>query len=177
MNRKELLDFIIHRETPPAALKAVTHKDILLSFRARSIILKFLLFQFIGALFSLSVCPQFGLGLVQGHGIAHIFRLMGDAACAAFCGSLFLSSGVAVAFLGMKGEELWWVWRRFKYSLIFLPALLWSVLMLLNVGLSLPAETMKFHFTWVAAAIMAQALLMQLRSLAYFSGFLQNKSY
>lgn len=177
MNRKELLDFIIHKETPPAALKAATHKDILLSFRARSIIFKFLFFQIIGALFSLSICPQFGLGLVQGHGIAHIFRLMGDTACAAFCGSLFLSSGVVVAFLGMKGEELWWVWRRFKYSLIFLPALLWATLMLLNVGLSLPTETMKFHLTWIVAAIVAQTLLMQLRSVTYFSGFLQNKPY
>jgi hypothetical protein len=163
----DFLDFLTGRDELPPMLKEGVRKDILLSFRGRAIVLKFLFFQVLGALFSLSVCPQFGLGLVEGHGIAHHFRMMGDWACASFCGALFLSAGIATAFVSMKGEELWWVWRRYKYSIIFLPTLMWSTLMLLNVSFNLSSETVLFHVTWIMAAILTQYLLMQARSLIY----------
>lgn len=165
--KKEFLAFLIQKETPPKWLQEVARKDITLSFRSRSIITKFLLFQLIGALFSMSVCPQFGLGLVDGHGISHHFRMIGDWACAAFCGSLFLSSGVAAAFIGMKGEEIWWVWRRYKFPLIILPAAFWSFLMVFNFGLNLQTETTSYHLIWFGAAVMTMALWMQIRSLIY----------
>jgi hypothetical protein len=167
MKNKEFLDFILNQQTPPQHLKIMTQKDIVLSFSSKKIVARFLLFQLLGALFSMSICPQFGMGLVNGHGITHAFRLIGDWACAAFCGSLFLSAGLMVAFLGMKGEELWWVWRRFKYSLIILPAVLWSGLMLTNMSLNLSHESSVYHLTWIAAAVLVQMVLMQLRSLTY----------
>lgn len=167
MKNKIFLEFILNRETPPAALKLAAHKDIALSFRARSIITKFLILNLIGALFSMSVCPQFGLGLVEGHGITHTFRMIGEWACAAFCGSLFLSAGLMVAFIGMKGEELWWIWRRYKISLIFLPSILWAALMLTNVSLQLPGESILYHSTWIVAAILAEIILFQIRSVTY----------
>jgi hypothetical protein len=177
MNGKEFLEFITTKEAPPEQLKTDARKDILLSFRSKSIVTKFIAFQLLGALFSLTFCPQFGLGLVQGHGIAHVFRLIGDSACAAFCGSLFLSSGMLTAFIGMKGEELWWVWRRFKFSLILLPALLWAMLMFTNLMLSLPGETIKYHLTWIGTALFAQFMLMQFRSYLYSYQTLGSKSY
>jgi hypothetical protein len=167
MKNKDFLDFIINRESPPAVLKHSTLKDITLTFRAQSIFTKFLTFQIIGALLSMSVCPQFSLGLVEGHGITHTFRMIGDWACAAFCGSLFLTSGLIVAFIGMKGEELWWIWRRYKISLIFLPTILWSALMLTNVTLQLPGESFFYHLTWIAAAVIAEIVLFQIRSATY----------
>lgn len=171
MKNKEFLKFIVEKETAPAFIKESAKKDIQLSFRAKSIVMRFLAFQIIGALFSMSVCPQFGLGLVEGHGITHYFRIIGDWACAAFCGSLFLSSGLVVAFIGMKGEELWWVWRRYKYSLVLLPTALWSGLMLTNVTLSLPQETPVYHLTWIAFAILSQFLLLQIRSATFVKVF------
>jgi len=164
MASKDFLEFITSRETPPALLKEAARRDILLSFKKKAIIFKFLSFQILGALFSLAVCPQFGLGLAEGHGIAHIFRMMGDIACAAFCGSLFLSSGVVLAFIGMKGEELWWVWRRYNLSFIFLPALMWALLMLTNVSFDLRGETLGYHITWLITAVLAQILLMNVRN-------------
>jgi hypothetical protein len=167
MKNKAFLEFLLSKESPPAAIKHGAKLDISLSFRSSSIITKFVFFQIIGALFSMSVCPQFGLGLVDGHGITHVFRMIGDWACAAFCGSFFLSVGLAVALIGMKGEELWWVWRRFKYTLIILPALLWSGLMLTNITLNLPSETISYHLIWLVSAILAQYLFLQMRSSLY----------
>lgn len=167
MKNKDFLDFLINREPAPAALKLAAKKDIALSFQGSSIITKFLIFNFLGALFSMAVCPQFGLGLVEGHGITHTFRMIGEWACAAFCGSLFLTSGLLVAFIGMKGEELWWIWRRYKISLIFLPSILWSALMLTNMSLQLPGESILYHSTWIVAAVLMEILLFQIRSVTY----------
>lgn len=180
MKNRELLEFLTIRELPPVALKKATRKDISLSFHKTSIISKFIGFQLLGALFSLSVCPQFGLGLVEGHGITHVFRMIGDWACAAFCGTLFLSSGMLVAFIGMKGEELWWVWRRYKISMIILPAIMWAFLMMTNMTLSLPGESPLYHVTWILMAILAEAVWFQLRSVSYsrtLMGPVDNKSY
>ncbi len=166
-NDNEFLEFITHNEVPSQELTQAVHKDITLSFNGSAIIAKFLLFQLLGAIFSMSVCPQFGLGLVEGHGITHFFRIIGDWACAAFCGSLFLSAGLMVAFIGMKGEELWWVWRRYKYTLVLLPAILWSLLMLGNMSLNLAGESLSYHLVWIITAIMAQVIWMQMRSKIY----------
>jgi hypothetical protein len=168
MKNKEFLEFILGNKETPVLTKELVKKDISLSFRGRSIVLKFLAYFLLGALFSMSVCPQFGLGLVEGHGITHVFRLIGDWACAAFCGALFLSSGIAVTFMGMKGEEIWWVWRRYKFSLILLPTVMWSGLMLTNVSLNLPSESLVYHATWITAALMIQFLLMNLRTKLVF---------
>lgn len=167
MSKKEFLVFLSSRDAPSADVASQTRRDILLSFIGRKILLKFLLFQFLGALFSLSVCPQFGIGLVEGHGIAHIFRVIGDWACAFFCGSLFLSSGLMLSFLAMKGEELWWVWRRYKLPLIFLPALLWGGLMLTSLTFKQNSENLIYHLVWIFSAIGVQLVWMQLRSGIY----------
>jgi hypothetical protein len=147
----------------PIGLKTQVQKEIGLNLKGTSIAWKFLFFQILGALFSLALCPQFGLGLVSGHGISHIFRMIGDWACAGFCGTLFLSSGMITAFIGMKGEELWWVWRRFKYSLVLLPPLLWGSLMMFQ----LQTETLVFHVIWILSAIITQSLWLKVREGLY----------
>jgi hypothetical protein len=147
----------------PLYLKAQVKTEMSLNLHGKSIIGRFFFFQILGALFSLAFCPQFGLGLVSGHGIAHIFRMIGDWACAGFCGTLFLSAGMITSFIGMKGEEMWWVWRRFKYSLVLLPPLLWGCLMLFQVQ----TETFFFHLIWILSAVMAQSLWMKGREVIY----------
>jgi hypothetical protein len=166
-NKKDFLEFITQNERPPVDLNISTKKDIQLSFHKKNILTKFLIFQIIGACFTLSICPQFGIGFVEGHGIAHHFRMIGDWACAAFCGSLFLSAGMIVCYLGMKGEELWWVWRRYKYSMVFLPSMMWSSLMIINVSFKNESETIAYHLTWILSAFIAQAFWLSLRSKVY----------
>ncbi len=165
--KKDLLTFLVSREAPSDELGLVVKKDIQLSFRKKEIILKFIGYQILGALFSLSFCPQFGLGMDIGHNISHYFMRFGMWACAAFCGSLFLSTGVIVAFMGMKGDELWWAWRRYKYQAIFLPAFLWTGLMIFSPS----GESMSFHMSWIAAAIISGSILLSIRSKIFFFRF------
>ena len=146
--KKDLFTFLVSNETPSDELSLIVKKDIQLSFRKKEIILKFI---------------GFGLGMNPGHNISHYFMQFGMWACAAFCGSLFLSTGVIVAFLGMKGEELWWAWRRYKYQAVFLPAFLWAGLMLFSPS----GENLSFNLWWIFAAMTSAGILLSLRSKAY----------
>lgn len=165
--KKDFFTFLVSRDAPPDELGLIVKKDIQLSFRKNEIILKFLGFQILGAVFSLSFCPQFGLGMNTGHNISHYFMQYGMWACAAFCGSLFLSTGVIVAFLGMKGEELWWVWRRYKYQFVFLPGVLWAGLMIFSPN----EESLSFNLWWISAAMVSASLLFAIRSKIFFLSF------
>ena len=168
--RKDLFTFLVSSEAPSEQLNLIVRKDIQLSFRKKEIILKFIGYQILGAIFSLSFCPQFGIGLNTIYNISHFFMQFGMWACAAFCGSLFLSTGAIVAFLGMKGEELWWVWRRYKYQMIILPAVMWAILMLISPN----AESMSFHVWWILAAMLSAGILFTLRTRIYSSFQMHN---
>lgn len=162
MKNDDFYEFLTEGSKAPAELQNSTQKEIILSFQSASIIKRFLAFQLLGALISLSFCPQFGLSFfLEGHGFTHHLRMIGDWACAFFCGTLFLGSGALLALFFMKAEELWWLWKRRQLALITLPALSWGVLMLFNVSLKLPQESVSYHFSWLAAGIVVQLILLR----------------
>lgn len=166
-DQKDFLEFLTSHEAPPESLKALTHKDILFSLDKRNIILKFIFFQLVGTLITLVFCPQFGIGLPEGHGIAHYFRMLGDGACAAFCGSLFLVAGNLSAFLSMDSDQIFWIWKHYKIELIFIPASLWASLMFFNFTLNLDAESMSYRFVWLLSAILAQQIVFSIKAKSY----------
>lgn len=166
-DQKDFLEFLSSHETPPANLKVLTHKDIVFSLNKKNIILKFLMFQLIGALITLSFCPQFGVGFTEGHGIAHYFRMLGDGACAAFCGSLFLFAGSLSAFLNMDSDQIFWIWKHYRLELIFVPASLWMSLMFFNVTFKLETESMSYQMVWLASAILIQQILFYTKARLY----------
>lgn len=168
MKDKEYLEFITGRGQVPDHLLKMSQKDILLSFRSTSIMTKFLSLQILGALISLIFCPQFGFSFfVDGHGITHELKMIGDWACALFCGSLFLSIGTLLALFSMPGEELWWIWKRKKNYLVILPALCWAALMTLNLSLNLPQEAFGYHLIWILAATLFPACWLKLREKSF----------
>lgn len=166
-NRNDFLEFLSSNEAPPQALSERTQKDMKLTFRGNSIILRFLSFQLIGALITLTFCPQFGLGFSEGHGIAHLFRMLGDSACAIFCGSLFLLAGNVTAFLFMDSDEVFWIWKNYHYRLVLTPPLLWGILMLFNIGMDLDGESTSFHLAWIFSAIFIQEFLLRIKNRFY----------
>lgn len=122
--------------------------------------------QALGAALTLIFCPQFGVGIPEGHGITHL-RTYGDWACAGFCGTLFLLAGNFLASLFMNNDEYYWIWRRYKIELIFVPALFWASLMLFNLTWKLNSETISYHLVWLISAIFAQEFLMYMKTKNY----------
>lgn len=170
--RKEFLEFLTSHETPPAGFKELILKDIQFSLNRYNILTKFALIQLLGAALTLIFCPQFGIGLSEGHGITHILRMYGDWACAAFCGSLFLLSGTLLSTLIMNSDEIFWIWKRYKFPLIVLPTMLWVVLMFLNVTWKLEAETLQFNLIWIISAILAQEAFLFLKT-SFYKGIMK----
>lgn len=167
---KDYIEFLAKPRDPDEELKRITKKDIQLSFRKKQILSRFFFFQLLGCLFSLTVCPQFGLGFAEGHGISHYFRALGDGACAVFCAFVFFSSGALITSFGLRGDELWWVWRRYKQGLFFFPSVFWGFLMLTNSALDLRTESVTYHLSWLLAASAINLLWLKLRSGVFVLG-------
>lgn len=165
--RKEFLEFITSNEAPPANLKELTQKDIRFTFNRFNIIFKFGLLQITGALITLSFCPQFGVGMSEGHGITHILKMYGDAVCASFCGALFLSAGSLLASFVMDQDELFWIWKEYKFQLIIIPGFFWSGLMIFNITWNLDPETLNYHLAWILSAVLAQESALLIKAKTY----------
>lgn len=178
MKDKEFLEFMTAGEAAPAALRECARKDICLSFHSRALMGRFVGFQVLGAIVSLAFCPQFSLGFFNAfdNHFTHQLHHIGPWACALFCASLFLTSGTVLAFLFMKGEELWWILRRKKLILVALPAVFWGLLMILNKSMKLPGEQAIYHVVWIITAISVQFLWLKLRNLFYTEGRLVKTS-
>lgn len=162
-----LQDFLGSFEEPPKDLKISTQKEITFGLNRNSIILKFVLLQLLGATLTLSFCPQFGVGLPEGHGITHVLRMYGDWACALFCGSIFLLAGSIFASTLLDRDQFYWVWKRYKAPLIFLPFLFWGGLMFFNLAWKLNPETVSYHLVWILSALLAQHAVFVFRERTY----------
>jgi len=174
-DKKDFLEFMTSHELPPSILNSVIKKDIFFTLNKGIILTKFMMLETLGALFSLSFCPQFGIGFNKGHGITHVLKMYGDVACAAFCGSLFLVTGTVLASMVMKEDELFWVWRRFRIPLIVLPASLWTLLMAFNIHLELDSETLSYHFIWISSAILSEEMILYIKNYFYKGELLKLK--
>lgn len=176
MKNKDFFIFLAGVDKPKSSLLKSTQIDVQLSFHKNRIILTFIGLQFLGAILSLMVCPQFGLGFIKGHGITHFFRLIGDWACAAFCGSFFFVCGLAVTFIWMKPQELWWIWKRYRVWPLILPGLFWAILMLINFSLNIESETISYHVVWLIMAIVIEVTWMQVKSKVYVNRLEESKA-
>ena len=151
-HNKDLLTFLKSRETPPSHLTDLILEDQKFRSQKSKLFTKFYMAQLLGALISILLCPQFGLGLLDNHGVAHVFRLIGVWACGAFCGAFLVFSGLMFANFTMKGRELWWVLKNSSHLSLFLPGFCWGVLMVINKGLNFPTENAIYHIFWIGSS-------------------------
>lgn len=79
-----------------------------LETKLRSVIGKLTIVNMLAAVFTLSFCPQFGLGpwLAEGHGIMHFLMPYGDIVCAMFCGFVFFGFSALASRLVLKVDDL-----------------------------------------------------------------------
>lgn len=145
----ELKEFLSSHEKPETKLSQRVLADMTLRLKSKELYLKFSYGMILGMLLSLVLCPQFGIGLLENHGIAHIFRIISPMACAAFCALFLLISGLSGAKVFLKSHELIWVLKNINLSLILLPAGLWAGLMIVNRVYKLNHESYGYHAVWI----------------------------
>ncbi len=120
----------------------------------------------VGALLTLTVCPQFGLGpWGGGHGISHWVMRYGQWACGLFCGGVFFTSGALTARLSLSRGEWWWVLRHPLGSTLPLIAICQLLFMGVAQGLRLEGmhESLSFQLAWpVGGASLLLAMIFAL---------------
>lgn len=116
---------------PSSALTENTLKVARCEFHKKEIFMKAFCALFAGFSLSLIVCPQFGFGLPEGHGISHFFWMIGPWACALFCGLfLFLCSTLSVALVLNKFERHYF-YQKTQSFFLGIPAILWMFFMVM----------------------------------------------
>ncbi|MBU6374363.1 MAG: hypothetical protein KGQ59_00040 [Bdellovibrionales bacterium] len=95
--------------TPPKEVSeriiALVEKDLKVS--PWGMFSKLSLIHLFSALFTLSICPQFGFRVLgDGMGLMHYFMSLGSFGCPMACGSFFLGTSLLVATILLKGHEL-----------------------------------------------------------------------
>lgn len=132
------------------AQKVLSRAAIELSPRAT--LVRFYAAMLLGALLTLLICPQFGVGPVGGgHGISHWVMPYGAFVCGVFCSAIFVGSGTLGAVLVLNRAQWGWVWRH-HFGLTVPPmAVAFIALMGIKIlgGLTSLHETPVFYASWL----------------------------
>ena len=114
----ELKDFLEGAEEVPQRLYTQTLKLASLSLNPTNMLIKFYLLNFLGALLTISICPQYGLGPIGGEmGIIKTIMNLGPVWCGVFCATIFFSGGNILSLIFLDKFEKDWV-SRHKFSVI-----------------------------------------------------------
>ncbi len=119
------------KELIPADIKSTTLAIARCEFHQKSIYSRAFSALLVGFALSLIVCPQFGFGLPSGHGISHLFWVIGPWACALFCGLFLFLCGILSLSLVLNRFERFWFMQKTAGTFALLPAILWMAFMIL----------------------------------------------
>lgn len=128
---KNLISFYKDKEAVDEKIKANTLALSRCEFRKNEILTKGSIALALGLVLSLIVCPQFGFGVPNGHGISHVFWVISPGLCALFCGVFLYLCGVLTLGVALNRHERLWFFHKTKGAALFLPGLLWSVFMMM----------------------------------------------
>lgn len=136
---------------PKLSEKILSYAQVELSPRAT--LIRFYLVMLIGAMITLIVCPQFGVGNAQdGHGlIPHGVMPHGDMYYGAFCSALFVGVGTFCSVMALSRAQWRWIWRHHFWVTIPPVASAFFILMLIKVAGNYTAihETPSYYFGWL----------------------------
>lgn len=133
----------------------------------RPVLVKFYVLQVLGALLTLTFCPQFGMGGVDVfHGITHQLAHHAVWLCGAFCGGLFLAVGTGLSLLFLNKAQWRWVWRH--QFLMVVPPVVIGFMLLMFVktigGYESHHEDLSYYSAWVTAAMLMTWLMMKFKA-------------
>jgi hypothetical protein len=152
MNSKSFKEFLeLTPATPPLRVseQILTRVRRDLSPDARVAFVKLAAVHAVTALFTLSICPQFGIRLLgNGPGLTRFFMSLGHTGCTVACGFFFLATSLAVACFLLRAEELR-VIRNHRWTEIGVLALL-SLAGFLVLDSQLDSEA---WYLWLAGAV------------------------
>lgn len=114
----ELKQFLDGSDEVPSHLYSQTLKAATLTLKPIKMLVKFYLVNFLGAILTIAICPQYGLGPIGGElGLVKAIMNLGPVLCGVFCATIFFGSGNLLSFLFLDKMEQDWIGRH-KFSVI-----------------------------------------------------------
>lgn len=164
--KKEFLEFLNSNEVQaPKELAQNLYKKFekdFLPIKSFNLIVKFLFLNFAAGLFTLTVCPQFGLGPIgKGHDISHFFMGIGLWACAIFCATFYFAIAQTLTLFLLSNREIRWIAQK-RFTV--LPSLVIATfigLAMLGTSLSSDVHTMAFEIEFQVIWILAGFIITQ----------------
>lgn len=160
----DLKDFMESSEKVPTSLYTETLKLSQISLRPASLLIKFFALNLVGALATLSVCPQYGFGpFAISAGITNVIMSYGPVVCGIFCASIFFLGGHGLSYAFLSAPERKWVVRH-GYALI-IPYV--SFVFMLGMGIKNIApghihhDVTSFYGSWLITAFAISILFIK----------------
>lgn len=160
----DLKDFMESHEKVPTSLYVNTLKLTQISLNPKSLLVKFFTLNLIGAMATLSICPQYGFGpFAFSAGIMNVIMSYGPVVCGIFCASIFFFGGHGLSYAFLSAPERNWVLRH-GYAMI-IPYV--SFLFMLGMGLKNIApghihhDVVSFYGSWLLTAFAVSVLFLK----------------
>lgn len=154
---KQFLAKTLTESAPPlsASLRASIQRD--LNPSAWSVFTKLAGLHLLASVLTLSVCPQFGIRLLgNGAGLMGVFMRLGPVACLVACGAFFVGTGLLLAGLLLRGEELRLI-RKHRWLAL-------TTLVSLSLGFFLMLDTevlLNLAVAWFLGALAGGQLMLE----------------
>lgn len=160
----DLKDFLESHDKVPASLYADTLKLTQISLNPKSLLMKFFALNLIGAMATLSICPQYGFGpFAFSAEIMNVIMSYGPVVCGIFCASIFFLGGHGLSYAFLNAPERKWVVRH-GYAMI-IPYV--SFLFMLGMGLKnissghIHHDVISFYGSWLLTAFAVSILFLK----------------
>jgi hypothetical protein len=163
----DLKDFIESSEAVPSAVYNRTLKYLEVSLNPKPLLLKFYCLNLIGALLTVTICPQYGFGPMGGElGFISSIMHMGPIWCGLFCATIFFAGGNILSYLFLNSFERNWIMKH-KYGVIlpYISLTFFAGMVLKQIA---PGEihhnVLSFYMSWFFGAILISMSFYQLLS-------------
>jgi hypothetical protein len=149
-------DFIENNSKIPPGIYSDSLKYAQMTLNPKTLLTKFYLTNLFGALLTLTICPQYGIGPFGGEtGLVQNIMNMGPVWCGLFCSILFFAGGNLLALICLSRIERKWI-STHEYS-VLTPyiAILFSIGMGARTLFSghIHHDVLSFYVSWLAGAI------------------------
>ncbi|MBY0517060.1 MAG: hypothetical protein K2P81_09140 [Bacteriovoracaceae bacterium] len=153
----------MNTHTPPHLTKNIMEYAEV-ELRPAKTLLYFYFLMTLGALVTLLICPQFGVGPIGGgHGISGWVMPYGAFACGAYCGAVFVGAGTLAASAFLSMAQWRWVWRH--QFLLVAPAAFIFFIVLMGIKHLGRFEGMNegptFYLAWNLIGVMTSWLILR----------------
>jgi hypothetical protein len=165
--KQDFKEFLEGNNEVPNHVSKNTLEHVSISLRPQKLLFKFYVLNIAGAMLTLIICPQYGIGPFGGEfGLIQKIMELGPIWCGIFCSSLFFAGGCVLSSLFLNRNQRLWIYKH-EFS-VLTPYI--SILFVIAMGLKnivnghFHHDVFAYHASWIFGALFFSFLFYKLVS-------------